>query len=705
MKKSNKRNIKHKSVKKDFNKFSKRNTHKRRDKEAARRALLGAVEKTGVGYSSGLKLGNAVSGAGKRRDRRVRGVFLGSASGYGFVRSEGYGEDIFIPEGAVCGAVDGDLVEAAFHEYRGYNGKRTEGRVVRIIEYGRQFLIGTLVCSAYGVKKPPVLMPDDRSVSLRPYVKDIGGATLGDKVMVRLNRGDGCFALTASVVENYGESESRTANYRAILDDCGVETEFTDEELYEADKVASVPLSSEDRVCRTGDVIFTIDGEGAKDLDDAISLKKTRGGYLLGVHIADVSHYVREKTALDRLAMRRGTSIYFTDKVVPMLPEALSNGACSLNAGEEKYALSAMISVNEEGEIRDLTLEKSIIKSRVRGVYSEVNKLFSGEADADLRNKYREVLPALKRMRELYLILAEKSRKRGAIDMEIPEAAIYLDEGGNPAKIEKTQRGESERLIEQFMLLANEAVATRLHSMGIPCVYRVHERPAPDKLSTFIDFAKGLGLKTSEISQEEAPSVAFSRLLREADENGVLPQVSRTLLRAMSKAKYSEVRQMHFGLGIKNYCHFTSPIRRLSDLATHRIIKKALLEGGEGPRYLSYAKRAAAAATEGELRALSAERRIDALYKTVYMSEHIGEVYSATVSSVTSFGMFCELDNTCEGLVSLSDLGEYYYDEGTLSMRSQSGCIRLGDRVKVRVESCDIIHTRVEFSLVSEVCE
>ena len=306
------------------------------------------------------------------------------------------------------------------------------------------------------------------------------------------------------------------------------------------------------------------------------------------------------------------------------------------------------------------------------------------------------------RMRELYLILLEKSRKRGAVDMEIPEAAVCLDTLGRPVDIVKRDRGDAERLIEQLMLLANEAVATELYSRGVPCVYRVHERPMPDKLSGFAEYAKSLGLSVSGILREDAPPSLFSALLHEAESEGVISQVSRTLLRSMAKAKYSEQRQMHFGLAIENYCHFTSPIRRLSDLATHRIINKVIFDGADGAKYLSYAKRAAAAATEGELRALGAERKIDALYKTVYLSEHIGEIFDATVSSVASFGMFCELDNTCEGLVHISSLWDARYDESTLSLRTRDGSIRLGDRVTVRVESCDIAHTRVEFSLVSE---
>jgi ribonuclease R len=381
-----------------------------------------------------------------------------------------------------------------------------------------------------------------------------------------------------------------------------------------------------------------------------------KDGWQLGVHIADVSSYVPEKSALDRLVMNRGTSVYFTDKVVPMLPECLSNGACSLNAGEEKYALTAIINLDSEGEIIKTRIVPSIIKSRLRGVYSEVNEILTGTPDPELRAKYRAVTPTLKKMQELYEILSEKARKRGYLDMSIDEAVIILDEDGSPKDIVRAERGVGERMIEQFMLTANEAVATLLSERGIPCVYRVHESPAADKLENFVDYLKHVGIHYTSLLQEDACGKDYAAVLDEAEKKGVGTAVSRTMLRSMMKAKYSEIRMPHFGLGIDCYCHFTSPIRRLSDLATHRIIHKVLLEGKRPESYASYAKRAARAASETELRALGAERRIENLYKVIYMQEHVGEIFNATVSSVTSFGMFCELENTCEGLVPICEM-------------------------------------------------
>ena len=384
-----------------------------------------------------------------------------------------------------------------------------------------------------------------------------------------------------------------------------------------------------------------------------------------------------------------------------MLPESLSNGACSLNAGEDKYALTAIINLDCDGNIVKTKILPSIIRSRLRGVYSEVNKVLSGEADPSLKAKYKAVTPTLKKMHELYSILARKAEKRGYIDMSVDEAAIILDEDGNPSDVVKIERGVAERMIEQFMLTANEAVATLLTEAGIPCVYRVHESPSPDKLESFVTYLKHVGIKYTALLKDDASGKDYADVLREAEERGVATAVSRTMLRSMMKAKYSEVRAPHFGLGIDNYCHFTSPIRRLSDLATHRIIHKVLLEGKRPESYSSYAKRAARAASETELRALLAERKIENLYKTVYMSEFVGESFDATVSSVTSFGMFCELSNTCEGLVPMSEMpGLFIFNEGDLSVRCGKLAYRIGDTVRVRLEEADIIRGKLRFSLI-----
>jgi len=704
--------------KKALRKITKVNTHKRKSKERAKNALLRAIAETNVGTDA-LKISfsrdegrrGRISEKVRRDEHVIVGTFSSSKSGFGFVTpDEEYRElserDIFIPEDKTKGALDGDRVEAVFRFYTSRFGEtKTEGRIRKITEYGRRTVIGTLLCSKSerrGSKRFPeryYILPDDSKLFITPEVRERGEAKVGDKVEALIVREGEYGKTVCDVVRSFGDAESRGANYEAILAECEIPVEFTPAELKEAESLAAMPLSREGRVYRS-EIIFTIDGEGAKDLDDAISLRKTSGGWLLGVHIADVSAYVSEKSALDRAVMARGTSVYFTDKVVPMLPPALSNGACSLNAGEEKYTLSALISLDKEGEIKGIKIEPSIIKSRVRGVYSEVNRIFDGTADSAILKKYKEVIPTLNKMRELYLILLQKSRKRGSMELESSEAEILLDQSGNPVDIIKRERGEGERLIEEFMLTANEAVARLLCEKQIPCVYRIHENPPPDKLSDFLNYMHNLGFDTSVISREKAEPSDFSRLLALAAEKGLSLPVSYTMLRAMSKAKYSDRRQRHFGLSLDYYCHFTSPIRRLSDLATHRIIHRVLLEGKRSEGYSKYAYRAAAAATEAELRAVNAERRIENLYKTIYMSRHIGEEFVGVITSVTSFGFFAELDNTCEGLVPLEELyGFFTFDEKNLTIRSRDTSYKLGDTVRVRLEEADIIRGKLRFSV------
>ena len=699
-------------MKKDFNKFTKRNTHKRRSKEQARRELLKAVRETQVDISSAKISDGAIFAYSEsaRKDRSITasGIYQGSKNGYGFVALEGQSRDIFIPSGNSLGAIDGDFVDIVYRKYRNYDGEeKTEGRVTRIAQIGRKTVIGTLTedIRRHGRRYFRVfyIQPDDPRLSLTPRVSDLGGARLGDRVEALLRR-DGSSQPDCDIIRVFGKDGTKEASYEAILAECDIITEFTPEELSQAESMAEETVSLEGREDLRGDIIFTIDGEGAKDLDDAISLRRLPGGgWKLGVHIADVSHYVRERTALDRCVMQRGTSVYFIDKVVPMLPPALSNGACSLNAGEDKYAISALINLDSQGNITNLKLCPSVICTRVRGVYSEVNALLSGNPTPVIKKKYQSVLPTLTKMRELYEILLKKSHNRGAIDFDADEAVITLAEDGSPIQIDRRERGLSERIIEQFMLTANEAVASYLYSKGIPCVYRIHEQPPKDNFEDFLSYLESLGFDVRALRKKEPTSKDLAELLVLADKKGLAEPVSYTMLRSMSKAKYSEQKQAHFGLGIEDYCHFTSPIRRLSDLATHRIIRRVLFEGKRAEMYSSYARRAAAAATEGEIRAVTAERKIEDLYKVIYMSEQVGRVFDATVSSITSFGMFCTLDNTCEGLVPISEMpGVFTFDERNLTLRSSYKTYRIAERVRVRLEEANITRGKLRFSIETD---
>ncbi len=647
--------------------------------------------------------------ARRTQDKRAEGIFSGTKNGYGFVEIEGMERDIFIPAGKTAGALDGDRVAVRYHAYVSEGIPRTDGVITRILEVGRTTIIGIVFEESFvgrGHRRAPRLIvePTDTHFPYEIILKNSDSARPGDMVEVILPPRSDIYdgELRGEVKRNFGRAKSREANYEAILTMCEVPVEFSEEALAEAARVAEEPLTSAGRIDRRGEIIFTIDGAGAKDLDDAISLTKTESGnLLLGVHIADVSHYVRPKTALDRDAMARGTSVYFTDKVVPMLPVALSNGACSLNAGEDKYAMTCEMELAADGTLLRCNITRSIIRSCVRGVYTEVNDLFAHGTDSPYYDKYLAVYPTLCEMHRLYRVLAERSRRRGALDLEQKEAEILLDEHGFPVDILPRERGDAEKLIEQFMLAANESVATTLFNREMPCVYRVHEQPNKEKLADFVTFVHNLGFDTSYLTSGDPTGCDFSRLLNAAEERGLKEAISYTLLRTMAKAHYSELCRGHFGLGIEKYCHFTSPIRRLSDLATHRLIGEVLLEGDTPTRHISYARRAALAASETEVRALTAERRIDALYKTLYLSRRLGEEYPATISSITRFGIFSSLDNTCEGLIPMTDLpGAWTYDEGTMSAHCGSDTLHIGDRIIIRVEEADIAHGKVRFSLV-----
>ncbi len=632
---------------------------------------------------------------------------MGTRNGYGFVTLPGRDDDIFIPEGKCGGALDGDKVAVRYRTYLRGGITHTEGTVTAILEAGRSTVIGILAeeprygRARHGTPKY-TLLPDDTHLNAKVLVGEVGDAREGDKVEVLLDRSrSGGGVLWGRVNHSFGPAHTREANYAAILAECGIQEEFSPLALKEAEEVAGEQVSLHGREDLREEIIFTIDGADAKDLDDAISLTRTpEGEYLLGVHIADVSHYVRPKTELDATVLSRGTSVYFTDQVVPMLPPSLSNGACSLGAGEDKYALSAHLRLSPEGDILETRIARSVIRSRVRGVYSEVNDLLEKGQASPFYPKYKEVLPTLQEMYGLYKILEEKLRRGGYVELDQTEARILLDEEGMPCEIIPRERGVGERLIEQFMLSANRGVAEKMYGRHLPCVYRVHEAPDDSKVSALATYAHHLGI--GRVCYGDAPTGQdFARLLENAREKGVGGPVSYMLLRTMTKAKYSEVCSPHFGLGIDRYCHFTSPIRRLSDLATHRMICATLLEGEAGGRWWGYAAKAAHAASEGELRALSAERKIDALYKALYLSERLGESYEATVTSVTRFGAFASLDNTCEGLIPISDLpGVWTFDEGSLSLRRGVGArLTLGDRIRITVEEVDLSRGKVRFGL------
>jgi len=657
----------------------------------------------------------------------LAGIFRATSRGFGFIIRDG--GDVFISRESSAFAMNGDKVMYRLTR-KPSDGENPEGEIVRILEHAVTELCGTLrtVTEVTSAKRFPVkgkkkktvpkkvttrfvVTPDDPKLAFKVEVlpAQANGARDGDKVAVKLIGYPDKSHKNARgrVLRVFGATDTTSANYAAVLYAHGIKTSFDSETLTEAREIIPGCELSGRRDFREL-TVFTIDGEDAKDFDDAISVERDGEGYILGVHIADVSNYVTPGSALDNEAFKRGTSIYFTDKVIPMLPEELSNGVCSLNRDSDKYALSVLIRLDSDGGFVDAEFCESVISSKVRGVYHEVNDVLMHGEGSQYYGKYSFLFPeTLPSMVELYEKLLLKSSMRGALELETAEAVILLGEDGMPYDIVPRERGISERMIEQFMLAANEAAAGFLSSMELPCVYRVHEEPSGEKVQAFAEFIHNIGLDVRPLNRRRILPASFRDVAVEAREKGLSSVVTPVMLRSLMKAKYSDVKAPHFGLGCELYCHFTSPIRRYPDLAVHRIIKVAL-HGGINEenigKYEAFARNAAIESTENELRALGAERDIEDLYKAIFMKDKEGMCFEGVISSVTGFGMFVELENTCEGLVPINTLrGWFEFDEKHRRLIGDGGEVfSLGMRVKIKVNYCDIVARKIEFSLIEK---
>lgn len=668
----------------------------------------------------------------------VTGIFRANAKGFGFVTPDArcaalYPEDLFVGADNTGGAMMGDTVAVRILDAQRQKGGRprrsakgrgrgegpqtdraqhkTEAAVIGILARALTHVTGTLYKELPRYKKgtPRYFIDADNDkitaqVQIRP--SDLGDARPGDKVeceITKYPKPDYPFAQ-GKITHVFGETESREANYEAILRENGIRCSFSEEVLAAAQKQSQRALGTEGRLDLRDRIIFTIDSADAKDLDDAISLEKTENGWLLGVHIADVSEYVRQNSPIDAEAFLRGTSVYFVDSVVPMLPKALSNGICSLNGGEDRYALSAMISLDRNGNILGCECRETLIRSCVRGVYAELNDILEkGDASA-YYEKYALLFPDVyPEMVRLYEILYEKNRKKGALELESVEPRFVLDETGHPVDIVKRTRGISECLIEQFMLCANEAVASWLYSMQMPCIYRIHEQPPEDKMQTFAEFAYNLGLDIKPLKRKQLRPGDLQAVMNEAEDKALGGVLSTVMLRSLSKARYSRVQGIHFGLATEFYCHFTSPIRRYPDLCVHRFVKAILrgeIDAANVHKSDVFAEKAALQSTECEIRAMNAERDIEDLYKVLYLEDKVGLVFDGIISSVTSFGFFVELENTCEGLVPIGSLdGFYTFDETHLTLTCGARQFKLGQRVRVEIVSADRISRKVDMVL------
>lgn len=636
---------------------------------------------------------------GKAGQTRVTATVYSLSEGFAFVRPENGGDDLYVSSDRLKGAIVGDTVLLK-NIVETPRGKKAE--VASITKRRQWVTTGTVRKSYNGFE----IVPDIAIRYNLPILKsDLMGARPGDKVQAELVRVPRREKLSARVVKIYGTAESAKICSDAIVDQNGIPTVFSEEVLAEAARAAKEPITQEElgaRLDLRGEVICTIDGADAKDLDDAISVRRTERGFDLGVHIADVSHYVREDSAVDEEAFLRGTSVYFADRVIPMLPKELSNGACSLNAGEDKLTFSALIRLDEKGEILSYRFEKTVIHSRVRGVYSEVNRIFSGEADEALLQKYAPVLESLKAGRELAKILEQRSRDKGAMDFESGESMFTLDENGVCVDVRPRVQGEAEKMIEQLMITANQAAARLAKEEQLPFVYRIHENPDPERIKALVSLAAALGFSTQRLRSEKPSPADFSELLGQVKGTPAEQVISHQVLRTMEKAKYSTEPVGHFGLALADYCHFTSPIRRYPDLAIHRTLSQAQSLGQIelALRFASFAAAAASESSKCEVRAMTAERSAEDCYKAEFMKAHVGEEFDGVVSGVTQRGVFVQLRNSVEGFVPIGAFpnADYRFDGVVTQVDERTGSrITIGTPMRILVAAADIPTGRIDF--------
>lgn len=648
---------------------------------------------------------------GKPEAFALTGIFSGHSKGFGFVTVEGMEEDIFIPPDKTGGALNGDRVQITAEEER--TGKRKEGAVVRVLEHANERIVGYFQKN----KNFGFVIPDNQKISsdiFIPQGKDMGAVT-GHKVVVKVTDfGDGRQNPEGIIVEILGHINDPGTDILSIIRAYDLPEEFPGEVMKQVEKQISDEVLEKDKAGRL-DLrkvqMVTIDGEDAKDLDDAVSLEKEEKNgktvYHLGVHIADVSHYVTEGSPLDQEALKRGTSVYLVDRVIPMLPHRLSNGICSLNAGEDRLALSCLMEIDETGQVTGHRIAETVIHVDRRMTYTAVDRIISQE-DPETIKEYEELVPMFLQMKELAELLRKRRMSRGSIDFDFPESKIILDERGKPLEIRPYERNAATKLIEDFMLIANETVAEDCFWQEIPFVYRTHDVPDPEKmkgLAVFINnFGYTLKAKNGDVHPKE-----LQKLLARVEGTPEEALLSRLTLRSMKQAKYTTVNTGHFGLAAQYYTHFTSPIRRYPDLQIHRIIKENL-RGQLSSRRLAHYDRilpeVTVKASALERRADEAERETDKLKKCEYMDQFLGQEFEGVISGVTNWGFYVELPNTVEGLVHISDLKDDYYvfDEKNLELKGEMTrrAFKLGQKVRVQVAGTDKFSRTIDFICAEE---
>jgi ribonuclease R len=637
------------------------------------------------------------------------GTFIGHARGFGFVTPDAGGEDIFIPASETMGAMQKDRVLYKML-HKAEKGKKADGVIVRILERGQQRIVGTFEAGSKGYG---FVVADDKKIAKDIFIsrENTKGAVTGHKVVVEItDYGEDRRNPEGKVIEILGHINDPGVDILSVIRRYELAVEFP-EEVYAEIEHLGTEVAEADKKGREDlrDLLtITIDGADAKDLDDAVSLKRLgNGNFELGVHIADVSHYVRENTALDKEAYARGTSVYLVDRVIPMLPHKLSNGICSLNPHVDRLALSCLMEVNGRGEVVSHRILESVINSDYRMTYTAVREILEDGTPA-LLEQYAEILPMLEDMEELRQILGEKRRKRGSVNFDLPESKIILDENGKPIDIKPYEKSIATNMIEEFMLVCNETIAENSFWQEMPFMYRSHQEPDEDKLEKMEQFLRGFGYylrkKDGEIHPRE-----LQKVLQKAEDTDEERIITRMVLRSMMQARYTAENGGHFGLAAKYYCHFTSPIRRYPDLEIHRMIKK-MLHGELDEKASAYYRRKmpdwAKHCSKQERVAEDAERDTDALKKVEFMEDKVGQIYEGIISGVTNWGIYVELPNTIEGMVALSQMDDDYYEFDEKKMlvfgKRTKKSYRLGDKVVVSVAKVDRMMGTIDFAFAEE---
>lgn len=642
---------------------------------------------------------------GKPSENILVGTYEGNAKGFGFVSVEGEEEDIFISESNANGALNGDTVQVVLRSSK--SGRRREGEIIKVIEHAVTEVVGLFQQS----KNFGFVIPDNSKISRDIFVplEKSKGAVTGHKVVVKITGyGDKDKKPEGVVTEIIGHVNDPGTDILSVIKSMEIPMEFPDEVMKQVEAIPN-EVSGKDiagRLDLRNVKMVTIDGEDAKDLDDAVSLIKENGKYILGVHIADVSNYVTENSPLDKEAIKRGTSVYLVDRVIPMLPHKLSNGICSLNAQVDRLALSCIMEIDDKGNVIGHKIAETVVNIDKRMDYTTVNKILEHN-DEEAVEENKEFVQMFRQMNELALILREKRHKRGSIDFDFPESKIILDEKGHPTEIKPYERNSATKLIEDFMLIANETIAEDYFWQELPFVYRTHDNPDSEKMIKLGLFINNFGYAIK--GEQEIHPKELQKLLEKISGTDEETLISRLTLRSMKQAKYTTSSTGHFGLATKYYCHFTSPIRRYPDLQIHRIIKENLHGGLSEKRirhYESILPQIADNSSKTERRADEAERDTDKIKKVEYMEKHIGEVFEGVISSITNWGMYVELPNTIEGMIRINDLMDdyYYYDEDNYELvgSDTKRRFKLGQPVMVEVVRTDKVQRQIDFKLYEE---